>query len=92
MKAEYELSAHRYRELKYFCLQYPEMKRTLEELTEIDGYAKAIEDPTSKIAVLVVDYQSAIKLIETTAYDTERFLGDKVLEVVTKDIPWDRLA
>ena len=39
MKSEYELSKHRFYELKHFCLQYPEWEKEYEEL---DGYRKKL--------------------------------------------------
>ena len=43
----YKLSRNRFKELKHFCLQYPEMKERMLEL-----YSKGYEetyDPTGKI-------------------------------------------
>lgn len=79
----YELSPHRYRELKHFCLQYQEMK---DKISELDG--KEVEnsrDPTSKVAVTRTDLQNAVKLIEMTAYDLGKFPGDKILKIVTEN-------
>lgn len=83
---EYGLKPHRYRELKHFCLQYLDMKAELESIVERDGYLIRHHDPTSALAIREAELKNALKLIETTAYDTERFLGDKVLKMVTEDV------
>ena len=41
MKNEYELSKHRFYELKHFCLQYPEWEQ---EYKQLDGYGRKHED------------------------------------------------
>lgn len=80
----YELSPHRYRELKHFCLQYPEMKERLKKLS-YDGVDKEQGDVTADTAVSISDLEYAIKLIETTAFNLGKFPGEKILEIVTED-------
>lgn len=82
----YELNAHRFRELKHFCLQYRDLKTELERLEGSDGYLEKHFDPTSELAIRESELKNALKLIETTAYDTEKFLGDKILLIVTEDM------
>ena len=80
----YELSVHRYRELKHFCLQYPEMKEKLERLQSqlcLDSF-----DPTGDLAVKISEYKNAIKLIEMTAFNIGNFPGEKILKIVSSDI------
>ena len=79
----YELSRNRFKELKHFCLQYPEMKRELFRLTNqlyLDG-----EDPTGDAAVKITEYRNAIKLIETTAFQLGKIPGGKIIEIVCYD-------
>lgn len=86
MYGEEKLSKHRYRELKHFCLQYPEFKYVyyiLDWACPSNGH----DDPTSKIATLKTDYGRAIKLIETTARDTSEEYQSYILKSVTRDIP-----
>lgn len=83
----YELKPHRYRELKHFCLQYHDMKKELLLLRATDGYLEKHHDPTSALAIRETELVTAIGLIETTALETERFLSNRILKVVTED--WD---
>lgn len=83
---EYELNPHRFRELKHFCLQYGFMKDELKRLRATDGYSEKRFDPTSSLAIREQELEHALKLIETTAHDTEDFLADKILKVVTEDV------
>lgn len=80
----YELSAHRYRELKHFCLQYAEMKERIKMLDDILEKGEGF-DPTGKFASLLTDYKHAVKLIETTAFNVGNFPGEKILKIVTED-------
>ena len=83
---EYELSPYRYREIKYFCMQYGWFKETLEKLNEEDGYATASTDPVSDIAIKREQYKRVIEMIEKTAEDTEPFLKNEILKIVTEDV------
>ena len=78
----YDLSRNRFKELKHFCLQYPEMKRRLEELYS-EGYNDEF-DPTGRIASEIADIKRAMNLIETTAFNLENFPGEEVFEIVTR--------
>lgn len=79
----HDLSVHRYRELKHFCLQYPEMKEQLAKL-EAQLYLDSF-DPTGDIAVKINEYKNAIKLIEMTAFNIGNFPGEKILKIVSND-------
>lgn len=79
----YELSIHRYRELKHFCLQYPEMKEKLAKY-ENQLYLDAF-DPTGELAVKISEYKNAMKLIEMTAFNIGNFPGEKILKIVSSD-------
>lgn len=83
---EYELSPHRYRELKHFCMQYKDFKRELKLLQSTDGYLKKHYDPTSELAIREHELVNAIELIEMTARETEDFLSERILKVVTEDL------
>lgn len=86
----YRLSAHRYRELKHFCLQYYEMRdrvRRLSELVFADG-----EDPVGDTATELTNLISGIRLIETTAIDTDKTYGEYILKSVTKDVSYSQLG
>lgn len=79
----YELSRNRFKELKHFCLQYPNYKKELFKL-ENQLYLNE-EDPTGNLAVKITEYRNAIKLIETTAFNLGKFPGEKILRIVCYD-------
>lgn len=86
----YDISKNRYRELKYFCLQYKEMKAMIKWFQEKDSGKGT--DPTADIAVPLADYIKASKLIEKTAFDTDEKLGSIVLKSVTEDVALSRIG
>lgn len=73
--AQYELEKNRFRELKYFCFQYPKWKRDLVE--------RPLEDQ--------VDIERAMWLIEKTARDTCNDLYEYVLKMACYDISYSVL-
>lgn len=81
----YELSRHRFCELKHFCLQYPEWKQ---RYLAVKGKA---EDPTADTAVKKTEYMSAIELIETTARATSLVYAKDILRSVTQDKSYTEL-
>jgi len=89
---EYELNPNRYRELKHFCLQYGDYKKELMLLRATDGYLEKHYDPTSALAIRETELVNAIGLIETTASETERFLSNRILKVITEDMDLGRLT
>lgn len=86
----YRLSAHRYRELKHFCLQYYEMRdhvRRLSELVFADG-----EDPVGDTATELTNLINGIRLIETTAMMTDARYSKYILKSVVKDVSFSQLG
>ena len=67
MKSEYEISKHRFYELKHFCLQYPEW---LKLYSETDGYAsessKNEGDTTSKDGITRAQLYKNMRLVVNT--------------------------
>ena len=86
----YDISKNRYRELKYFCLQYKEMKAMIKWLQEKD--AGKGTDPTADTAIPLADYIKASRLIEKTAFDTDGRFGDLILRSVTEDVSISRVC
>lgn len=88
----YELSRHRYLELKHYCLQYPEWKILYSELAA-KGLGKGFkqENPTATTAVKLADYKLNIELIEKTAYDADPEFSSYILRSVTEDISFSQL-
>lgn len=75
MKTEYQLSKHRFYELKHFCLQYPEWKK---EYEDADGWTGK-GDTTSKDGIKRGDLRAYVELIEECA----RLTGTNILQFVT---------
>ena len=87
----YELSKYRYRELKYFCLQYGEMLEEIKKLS-VKGYSDGHDDITANTAVSLADLIRAYTLIEKTAYDTDGRFGGLILRSVTEDVSVSRVC
>ena len=69
-KTKYDLSTHRFRELREFCLQYPEMKKAYEMADGWDGTG----DVTSRDGIKRADLIRNITMIEECANSTDRSL------------------
>lgn len=81
----YELSRHRYLELKHFCLQYSHYK---ELYLQLEGGMY----PVDNIAATQLDCKYAMQLIEKTAADCSELLGRYIFRSVTEDISYSTLA
>jgi hypothetical protein len=75
MKTEYQLSKHRFYELKHFCLQYYDWKR---EYENADGWSGK-GDTTSKDGIKRGVLKTYIELIDECA----RLTGVDILKFVT---------
>ena len=96
---KYGISKMRYRELKYFCLQYPEKKRWLSETLAIsavqnDGMPKGnrISDPTAIMADKIEFIWDEIKVIERTALEAAPGMHEQLMKNVTEGIPYEYMA
>ena len=69
-KTKYDLSTHRFRELREFCLQYPDMKRIYEMADGWDGTG----DVTSRDGIKRADLKTDILMIEECADSIDRNL------------------
>lgn len=93
------ISKHRYYELKHFCLQYPEWKERLRELTYlkgsniVGGVGKQIEflDPVHDYVSKGDVYQRNIEMVEASCEAADMELKLYLLEAVTKGVTWDYL-
>ena len=88
-KSKYHLSKHRYLELKHFCLQYPEWKERLKEITDICASdpgklgSDRISNETERIAVERAVLKSKIELVEKVAMEADGYLWFYILQGVT---------
>ena len=98
LKNDYHISKHRYYELKHFCLQYPEWK---ERLNDISLIKSSYLDPTlvrTEIYKPVEDlvdrrliFEDRIKTLVDSAKETDEFLWKYILIGVTEGKSFDIL-
>lgn len=74
-KNENYISKNRYYELKHFCLQYPEWKRSYPRL-----------DTDEKLEVL-----NKIELLETISKELDLYLGKYILKGVTEGLNYETI-
>lgn len=90
-KSRYHLSKHRYLELKHFCLQYPEWKERLRELTDLTAHAMVtagsdqISNETERMALEKTILKNKIELVEKTAMEADKSLWFYILQGVTEE-------
>lgn len=97
---KYWIDKHRHYELKHFCLQYPNWKRTYTDFYETGvpvSNADRIRlgnlpgDPTGNAAVRRAYYKERIELIERAAEDADEELKDYILKAVTEGLSYTQL-
>ena len=94
----YKISRNKYRELKYFCMQYREKKERLNSICEISAVTysgmpsgSGTGDRTAKQAESRVQLQNDLELIEQTAIETDSILYQYLISNVTDGIGYDYL-
>ena len=95
-KNKYYISKYRYLELKNFCLQYPDWKKALTQLSPLKAHFGKISsgnfsDPTADNAILIDKYQSLISIIDTTAKQADAFLAPWIIKGVTENYSYEYL-
>lgn len=105
MVRNYDLKLHnipkeRYRELKHFCLQYPNWKKELANMgdcvkaTVITGMPKggnAYNDQMANLVARRIELQKKCQMVEESAKLADDFLGSYILEAVTGDLSFTYL-
>ena len=99
--SKYNISKERYRELKYFCLQYPDWKKELAAIADTvkasaiknDGgiYSGNVSDGTKDLAIKRVELQRKCADIEDAAAQADAFLCPYIIEAVTGDLSYTYL-
>lgn len=97
-KNPYYIDKHRYYELKHFCLQYPDWKKTY---SLFDGYEPVqnglgiitsnINDTTAKYGIAREYYSRRIEMVERTTRNTDNVLAPYILQGVTEGYSYDIL-
>ena len=93
------INKERYYELKHFCLQYPEWKKKLAELSYATypqqlGFIGAdgkLCNPTEKRAIERDIYQSCIEKVDRALEDTDRELAVYILQSIAWGRPFSYL-
>lgn len=99
-KNKYWIDRHRYYELKHFCLQYLQWKKTYAALDELSMTSSIFDrtptsnipgDLTAKYAMRKAYYSEKINLIEKAAMDADEDLYIYILKAVTEDLSFTYL-
>lgn len=95
-KNKYWIPKFRYLELKNFCLQYPDWKLTLKEISLLQSHSVVTptsdpSDPTNKMAVCRLRYEENIQLIESIAELSDPDLAKWIIRGVTENLSYDYL-
>lgn len=99
-KNKYYIDKHRYYELKHFCLQYNEWKKSYTSCCETIVFATRYgdipanngpSDLTAKYATLRAQYAQKIELIEKTAKQADEYLYPYILKAVTEGLSYTYL-
>lgn len=100
IKNKYHIDKHRHYELKHFCLQYPEWKRTYAEFDNAGIAATTFDrmpssnlpgDPTATRALAKARLVERIKMIEKIAKEADEYLHDYILKAVTEGLSYTYL-
>ena len=96
IKNKYWIPKFRYLELKNFCLQYPDWKLALKEISLLQSHSVITptsdpSDPTNKIAVCRLRYEENIQLIESIAKLSDPDLAKWIIRGVTENLSYDYL-
>ena len=85
-KNKYWISKHRYYELKHFCLQYHEWKELYLSL-DVYNHEKTenYTDPTPHLAMVKMECERNIHLVERVAKETDASLAKYILMKNVKD-------
>ena len=97
----YWINKHRHYELKHFCLQYPTWKKEYQILgvpslsssvmEKIPTRSSFHSDPTALYAAKKAAYAEKIRLIESIAKETDKYLYEYILKAVTEGLSYNYL-
>lgn len=89
---DYEISKYAYRELRYFCLQYPEKKRQLRDCYSLSSHGfkgapsgGGVSDPTQAQAFKAIRLSESCELIEQTAITVDSSIYQYIIKNVTTE-------
>ena len=92
----YGISKWKFRELKYFCLQYKEKKQEVEDIiglhgVSFDGMPKGtqIGSAVENQIIKLYDLNDDVKVIEDTAAEADDTISGYIIKNVTESIPYE---
>ena len=95
----YDISKYRYRELKYYCLQYPEWIAELGRCASVSAInvtgmptAHNPGNPTEQAAIRRAELIKQCKCIEQTAIEVDGAIYPYIIKNVTENIPYEYLG
>lgn len=100
IKNKYHIDKHRHYELKHFCLQYPNWKRTYATFDEPYISVSAASrtpsnnhpgDPTAKRAIAKAQLIERIEMVESVAREADKQLYNYILKAVTEGLSYTYL-
>ena len=96
------ISKNRYREMKAFCLQYPEWKEKLSCLQDLKGMANGeavqsgtLGNPTEAAALACMEYSERIGYVESSlemATGSDRIMYNALLKNITKNMSFEQIS
>lgn len=94
----YNISANRYRELKYFCKQYREKQSQLRSITELSspgfdsvGGGNKISDRTGDTALRRLQLEKDLEIIKESAMEAEKEFYPYILSNVVDGVRYEHL-
>ena len=95
-KNKYWIPKYRYLELKNYCLQYPDWKKELSQISVLQSHFQIstsgnFSDPTEQIVLKRMKLLENINLIESTTVKADDFLAKWLVKGVTESLSYEFL-
>lgn len=100
IKNKYHIDKHRHYELKHFCLQYPNWKRTYATFNDAHIGTSTTNkmpsgnlpgDPTASRAIAKAQLIERIEMVEKIAKEADDLLYEYILKAVTENLSYTYL-
>lgn len=95
-KNKYYIPKYRYLELKNFCLQYPDWKTAINQITILQAHSRIsstgfFSDPTYSIVLKKAEYERKISIIEDAAKEADYTLCKWLIKGITGSYSYEYL-
>lgn len=94
----FNISEYAYKELQYFCMQYGEKKKMIEEgygprgiRMKMTPRGSGISDPTFEAAERIIKIKNDVEMIEDAAKETDGILYKYIIRNVSEGTPFEVL-